>query len=90
MAQVREIRADQETRVREVEAQLEAGAKWIQVGNRLIRPEPAWAATQALRGCWERGLRYEGQSRDANGYWQGRGTYGTGGLVLFPLGKFPG
>lgn len=90
MAAVDAARADQEMRVADVERQLAARVKWVRIGNRLVRPEPAWAAAQAIRGCWDRGLKPAGQTRHEGGYWQGRGETGLGNIVLFPIGRFPG
>jgi hypothetical protein len=66
----RMIRAEQERAVADVEMQLQGSMLHIEVGDKLISREAAWACTQAIRTAWKLGLLYDGQERDdRDGMW---------------------
>lgn len=84
------ISSDQERRLEFVESQLRLGEQWILIGDRWVAREPAWAATRAIRECWERGLVYGGQRLNSDGVWIAQGEAPDGLTVYVPLGRFEG
>jgi hypothetical protein len=77
--------------VADVERQLQGPMLHIEVGDKLISREAAWACTQAIRTAWKLGLLYDGQVRDdRDGMWWARVVSEPSGLVRrVRLGTFP-
>jgi hypothetical protein len=85
------IREAQHAAVEAVEQQLASGSPEIIIEGRAVSREAAWAATSAIRWCWAKGLRYDGQERAADGRWWARGEHpGSQALEVGCLGLFPG
>lgn len=85
----RAIRAQQERAVEAVERQLAGPMLHIEVGDKLISREAAWACTQAIRAAWARELPYDGQERDDSGEWWALMELPNGEPHKVSLGAFP-
>lgn len=87
---VEEIRAAQLADAERVLAEVDAGAAYVLVGDRLISAESAWAAALGVEAAIDLEGRFDGVEKEReSGVWLARVEFDDGPPIRVGLGRFP-